>query len=78
MRKVCISYETGGGRLGGHYTEYAFCGLPGVEIAALADANADYDEAFRRSGAQRRYTDWRLMIEEERPDIVVFCSRLPE
>ena len=39
MLKVCISYETGGGRFGGHYTHYSFNGLPGVEIAALADSN---------------------------------------
>lgn len=37
MKKVCIVYETGNGRLAGHYTQFAFSGLRGVEIAALAD-----------------------------------------
>ena len=39
MLKVCVYKETGNGRLGGHHTEFAFTGLPGVEVAALADSN---------------------------------------
>lgn len=78
MKRVCVTYDTGDGRLGGHFTEYSFCGLPGVEIVAMSDVNAENDEAFQRLKAQRRYTDWRQMIEQEHPDIVVFCSRLPE
>ena len=78
MKKVCIVFDTGDGRRGGHFTEYAFCGLPGVEIAALADRNRDSENAFRRSGAHHRYYDWEEMLEAEKPDFAVFCSRLPE
>ena len=78
MKKVCIVFDTGDGRRGGHFTEYAFCGLPGVEIAALADRNRDSENAFRRSGAHNRYYDWEEMLEAEKPDFAVFCSRLPE
>ena len=77
MLKVCISYETGGGRLGGHFTQYAFTGLPGVEIAALADSNPAAEATYRLTGAKRLYTDFHAMMETEKPDIVVLCSRLP-
>ena len=75
-QKVCIVHETGDGRLGGHGTQFAFDGLPGVEIAALADGNPEANEAWRRTGARRLYHDWREMLERERPDITVLCSRL--
>lgn len=77
MSRVCISYDTGNGRLGGHHTHLSFCGLPGVEIAALANANRKDDAGFIFSGAKKRYYDWKEMIVSEKPDIVVFCSRLP-
>ncbi len=78
MKKVCIIYETGGGRLDGHYTHFSFNGLPGVEIAALCDSNNEgIKERLRLTGAQRRYTDWREMLIAEKPDIVTICSRLP-
>ena len=41
MWKICINYDTGGGRLGGHCTQAAFTGLPGVEIAAMSDVNPE-------------------------------------
>lgn len=78
MPKVCISYETGGGRRGGHFTHYAFTGLPGVEIAALADSNPKSEDTFRLTGAKRRYDSFYAMMEKEKPDIAVLCSRLPE
>jgi predicted dehydrogenase len=78
MLKVCISYETGGGRLGGHFTQYAFTGLPGVEIAALADSNPAAEATYRLTGAKRLYTTFHAMMEAEKPDIVVLCSRLPQ
>jgi len=75
--KVCISQDTGGGRLGGHLTQYAFTGLPGVEIAALADSNPDAGERHLLTGAKRLYRSFHEMVEQENPDIVVLCSRLP-
>ena len=77
MLKVCISHDTGGGRKGGHFTHYSFTGLPGVEVAALADSNPESEKTFRLTGAQRRYDSFYAMMEKEKPDIVVLCSRLP-
>jgi len=76
MLKVCISHDTGG-RKGGHLTEYAFTGLPGVEVAALADVNPESEKTFFLTGAKRRYESYFAMVESEKPDIVVLCSRLP-
>lgn len=76
MKKVCIVHETGSGRLAGHYTEFAFTGLPGVEIAALSDPNPDAAAYFKRTGAQRLYTSYQEMLEQEMPDITILCSRL--
>ena len=78
MLKVCISYDTGGGRRGGHFTHYSFTGLPGVEIAALADSNPEAEKTFRLTGAKRLYTSFTAMMEQEKPDIVILCSRLPK
>ena len=77
MLKVCISYDTGGGRRGGHFTHYSFTGLPGVEIAALADSNPEAEKTFRLTGAKRLYPSFVTMMEQEKPDIVILCSRLP-
>ena len=77
MLKVCINRQTGNGRLGGHNTHFAFAGLPGVEIAALADANPEAENNFRLTGAAKLYRDYVEMMEAEKPDIVVLCSRLP-
>lgn len=76
MLKVCICHDTGG-RKGGHLAEYAFSGLPGVEIAALSDVNPEAERSFRLTGAKRRYESFTAMVETEHPDIVVLCSRLP-
>jgi len=77
MLKVCICQETGNGRLGGHFTQYAFTGLPGVEIAALADSNPEAEKRYRLTGAKRLYASFPEMMEREKPDITVLCSRLP-
>ena len=78
MLKVCISYETGNGRRGGHFTHCSFTGLPGVEIAALADSNPEAEKTYRLTGAKRLYPSFLSMMEQEKPDIVVLCSRLPK
>ena len=78
MKKVCIVCDSGSGRLGGHCTQYAFCGLPGVKICALSDANKEADwTSHKRTGAERFYSDYKEMITKEKPDIAVLCSRLP-
>ena len=78
MKKVCISYDTGHGRLGGHFAQFSFTGLPGVEIAALADSNPEAQKTFRMTGAKRLYSNYIEMMDQEHPDIVVLCSRLPQ
>lgn len=78
MLKVCISFDTGGGRRGGHFTQFSFTGLPGVEIAALADSNPLAEKTFRLTGAKRLYSSFEAMMEQEKPDIVILCSRLPK
>ena len=77
--KVGILYDTACRGRGGHGTHLAFRGLPGVETVALADSNDDrIEERMASTGAKRRYTGYREMIEQEKPDIVVFGSRVPE
>ena len=61
MMKVCISYDTGGNRRGGHFTHYSFTGLPGVEIAALADSNPEAEKSFRLTGAKRLYSSFTIL-----------------
>jgi predicted dehydrogenase len=50
---------------------------PDVQIAALADTNAQALAAFGESydvAPEHRYLDYREMLEDERPDIVSVCS----
>ena len=62
--------------LHGHHT--AFCGLPGVEIAALMDSNTeDIDKIMSLTGAKRHYLNYLEMFDQEGLDIVVLCSRHP-
>lgn len=64
--------------LGGHGLHVAFRGLPGVEIVAHVDANADNLAAkLAQTGARRHYPTLAAMLERETPDIVVLCSRHP-
>jgi predicted dehydrogenase len=78
MQKICVIHETGGERLGGHFIENAFWGLPGVEISAYADSNKNRDANNSVTGAGKRYYDYREMIYTENPDILVVASRDPE
>lgn len=78
MLKVCIDRQTGNGRMGGHCTHFAFTGLPGVEIAAMADANPEAAQNFHLCGAKKLYAGYEEMMQAEKPDIVILCSRLPE
>ena len=78
MMRVCVIHETGNQRLGGHFIENAFWGLPDVDIAAYADSNRERAGKDKVSGAGKRYYDYREMVETEKPDILVLASRLPE
>ena len=67
MWKICINHDTCSGRLGGHCTEAAFSGLPGVEIAAMSDVNPDTVlKEDSPIGAKRLYHSYTEMIEQEK------------
>jgi predicted dehydrogenase len=64
--------------LGQHGLHNAFRGLPDVEVVAHVDSNPDNLAAkLDASGARRHYADYVEMLDQERPDIVVLCSRHP-
>jgi predicted dehydrogenase len=67
------------GLAGGHGLHLPYQHLPGVEMVAVADADAEACERGRlEAGAARGYADYREMLAVERPDIVSICSRHAE
>ena len=47
-----------------------------TDLVAVSDVVAEKAESIRqRYGAERAYTDYRQMIEEEQPDIVCIATR---
>ena len=76
--KIGIIKDTSKPMLGLHGLHVAFRGLPNVEIVALVDSNpADIGRKMAVTQAARHYTDYLEMLEKEKPDIVVLCSRHP-
>ena len=76
--KVGIVKDSATMILGQHGLHNAFRGLPGVEVVAHVDSNTDNLAAkLDSSGARRHYADYAEMLDRERPDIVVLCSRHP-
>lgn len=74
LRAVAIGH-TGAGNFG-HGLELVFGRLDGVRLVAITDENAEALEDSRvRSGAERAYTDYREMLEEEKPDLVTVGPR---
>src|SRR6266545_3959811 len=68
--RAAIIGHTGQGNYG-HGLDTVFCGLPRVQVVALADADdAGRAAAQQRSGALRTYADYRQMLTTERPDVV--------
>jgi len=63
---------------GGHGTHLAFSGLPGVEIVSVADPDEEGRNMLEKAtGAKKCYGDWRQLLEDDRPDVLCVCSRLP-
>lgn len=63
---------------GHHGTHLAFSGLPNAEIVAVADPDQESRLTIQReTGAPRVYAEWGELVEQEKPDIVCVCSRLP-
>jgi predicted dehydrogenase len=76
--KVGIVKDTSQPMLGLHGLHVACRGLPQVEVVALVDGNADrIHERMTATGAQRYYRELEEMLDRERPDIVILCSRHP-
>ena len=75
--KIGIVQDTSKPMLGFHGLHNAFRGLPGVEIVAHVDSNTENLEAKMAYGAKRHYLSYQEMMDKEKPDIVVLCSRHP-
>ncbi len=77
-KRIGILYDTSQPGLGGHGTHLAFRGIPNVRIVGLADSNPkDVESRMREIRAEKHYTDYREMLDREKPEIVVLASRLP-
>jgi len=64
--------------LGHHGLQVTFWGLPGVEVAALVESNAEkVAEKMAQTSAKRHYATMAEMLDAEALDIVVLCSRHP-
>lgn len=76
--KVAIARDTAVRCLGFHGLHVGFCGLPNVEVVGLFDSKAeDLETIMAVTGAKRHYRDYLQMLDAEKPDIVVLCSRHP-
>ncbi|MBN1863349.1 MAG: Gfo/Idh/MocA family oxidoreductase [Victivallales bacterium] len=76
--KVGIVMDSSRMMLGLHGLHNAFRGLPDVDVVAHVDSNTENLAAkLDSSGARRHYSDYIEMLEKEKPDIVVLCSRHP-
>lgn len=63
---------------GSHGTEFAFAGLPGVQIVAVADLDVPSRQKLQQqTQAANSYADWQQMIDREKPDVLCVSSRLP-
>jgi len=76
--KVGILKDSSMTMLGLHGLHNAFRGLPDVDVVAHVDSNTDNLAAkLDSSSARRHYSDYIEMLEKEKPDIAVICSRHP-
>src|SRR5262249_61097697 len=73
--RVAIIGSTGRGDYG-HGIDVAWKEIPQAEIVALADDDEKgRAAAVERTGAKAAYSDYRQMIEKEKPQIVSICQR---
>ena len=76
--KIGILKDTSKPMLGLHGLHLAFRGLPNVEVVAHVDSNGEnIQEKMRVTQARCHFIDYLEMLDCERPDIVVLCSRHP-
>ena len=77
-KRAVIIGDTGHGDYG-HGLDVALTGVPQVEVLAVADPDpAGRARAAERAGAHRQYEDFRKMLREEKPDLVVIAPRWSE
>lgn len=76
--KAAIIGRTGGGDYG-HGYDLIFKGIENVQVVAIADKNPQgLEKASVRSGALKKYTDYKEMLEKEKPDLVSIAPRHPD
>ncbi len=73
--RAAVIGHTGRGNYG-HQLDLAFQGVPGVEVIAVADPDAEgRAAAAKRINAPRSFADYREMIARVQPDLVSVCPR---
>jgi predicted dehydrogenase len=76
--KAVVIGRTGGGDYG-HGYDLVFNKLENVEVVAVADLNpAGLKKAADKIGVKKAYTDYREMLEKEKPDLVSIAMRHPD
>jgi len=76
--RVGILKDSSKPMLGLHGLHLACRGLPNVEVVAHVDSNpADIAAKMAVTQAKRHYLDYQEMLDKEKPDIVILCSRHP-
>src|SRR6187431_285850 len=76
--RAAIIGRTGGGDYG-HGYDTIWQGLENVSVDAIADANPKgLEAAAARSGAKRKYADYREMLQKEKPHLVSIAPRHPD
>ncbi|MGC8830076.1 MAG: Gfo/Idh/MocA family protein [Verrucomicrobiia bacterium] len=76
--KASIIGRTGGGDYGHNY-DLIFKDIEEVQLVAIADSNPQgLEKAALRSGALRKYTDYREMLDKEKPELVCIAPRHPD
>lgn len=76
--RAAVIGRTGKGDYG-HGYDMIFKGLDNVELVAVADENPEgLKKAQARTGAQRAYTNYRELLEKEKPDLVSIAPRWPD
>ena len=76
--KIAVVMDRSKPRSGGHGLEFAYRGLPNIEIVAHVDSEEkDIEKKLARTQAKRFYPNIEAMLEKETPDIVILDSRLP-
>ena len=73
--RAAVIGHTGRGNYG-HQLDLAFQGVPGVEVIAVADPDAEgRAAAAKRIDAPRSFADYREMLARVQPDLVSVCPR---